>query len=548
MKNCAACFKTITQSGKCPHCGYDPEQRVNSMGLPVGTILFHGQYQVGRVLGKPGGFGITYLALDINLNTFVAIKEFFPRHIVGRDSDKISLYPYAQEDQHIFNLSLIEFVREARILAQLNHPNIVRVRSYFEENSTAYIVMDYLEGQTLAEYLSKIQRMHESEAIQLISPIFDSLAYLHQRNFVHRDVKPQNIFITDQGNPILLDFGASRQVIQNRSNSLTSIMTPGYAPMEQYNRKGLQGPWTDVYSCAATIYHMLIGEPPPEAPARIVGEQLVDLKSRVFALSNPMITMIERGLIIEPENRPQSMKDFTNLYYLLSRHDVSNTNSNVTAYDQINRQQLQKAERKPVKQTTVAAIALVAVLVIAFMSWKFAQSDSSAQTSQIVQTNKVNDSGVNLPSSQTQPGVPVTSSKDVPNTNIIKMPVSSSSTAQNAVVRQTVLDFYNYIGSKKYLAAWEYLSPQWKQAAPYNQWVAGYADTVSTQVDSAEVIGQVSDNAKQATVRVYLTAKSRQGSRILTEKFSGEITLVRQGVFWALDESSVKKTESRYAN
>ncbi len=543
MQLCLACFRPQGHPGKCAYCGYDPDQVVNSSGLPVGTILFHGQYKIGKILGKPGGFGIAYLALDINLNTLVAIKEYFPRQLVGRDTNRVSIYPHSQEDQETFNTSLVEFVREARTVALLNHPNIVRVRSFFEENSTAYIVMDYLEGQTLDEYLTKIQRIREPEAIQMLNPIFDALAYIHQRNFLHRDVKPQNIFITNQGTPMLLDFGASRQFLQNKSNSLTSIMTPGYAPMEQYNRKGHQGPWTDIYSCAATLYHMLIGEPPPEAPARISGEQLADLRNRSFALSNPMITMIQSGLMIEPEKRPQSIKDFTTIYHSTEDSQVVKTNPDKP--EQARPQPLQKQEQNSAKFPKYAVMVVVVILAVGFLGWMFARSDSGNKIVSIPQNQQMVNSAVNRPAAQTPIAAPIVPSGEVQNTNV-KVPITVSPTAQNAIVRQTVVDFYNYIANKKHRAAWEYLSSRWKQSVTYSQWVAGYDDTISTQLDFAEVIGNVSAKDTQALVRVQLTAKNREGNRVLIQSFSGEITLARSGVFWILDDSNLRKISSRY--
>ncbi|MFZ1576245.1 MAG: serine/threonine-protein kinase [Chromatiaceae bacterium] len=269
---CPGCFSDKGRNNLCHHCGYDEKAERGPLILPHRARL-HGQFVVGRVLGKPGGFGITYLGWDLNLQNRVAIKEFLPRDLAGRSGDRATVAVHAQDDDELFRFGLEQFLLEALTLAQLDHPNIVRVRHFFEANGTAYLVMDYYQGLSLAEYLDQRGgRLPEDQAKLLIVPTLDGLRAVHAKGFLHRDLKPQNLYLAhlESGGvrPILLDFGAARHAMGERSRSLSAIITPGYAPFEQYHRNGVQGPWTDIYSAAAVLYRMVTGETPPEATER----------------------------------------------------------------------------------------------------------------------------------------------------------------------------------------------------------------------------------------------------------------------------------------
>jgi serine/threonine protein kinase len=204
---CSGCFKTKGSEALCPHCGYDESAPRGSLVLPHHTLL-QGQYRIGRVLGKPGGFGITYLALDTRLETCVAIKEYLPRNLAGRETGKITISAHSIDDQELFRYGLEQFLYEARTLAKFNHANLVRIRHVFEENATAYLVMDYYEGMTLAESLYRKGKLPEQAALDILMPILDGLWEVHAKGLVHRDINPRNIYLTTQGRPILLDFGA----------------------------------------------------------------------------------------------------------------------------------------------------------------------------------------------------------------------------------------------------------------------------------------------------------------------------------------------------
>ncbi|EIC23193.1 protein kinase domain-containing protein [Thiorhodovibrio frisius] len=310
---CPGCFQSKGRATPCPHCGFDEAAPRPVQALPLRTLL-HDQFMVGRVLGKPGGFGITYLAWDQLLEATVAIKEYLPRELVVRAQDSRTLHPHSTDENDLFRYGLEQFLAEARTLAKLDHPNIVRVRQFFEANGTAYLVMDYYQGCSLAEHLETQpnSRMNESKALALMQPILDGLRTVHAKGFLHRDIKPQNIYLaeTDFGSvrPILLDFGTARQAIGERSRSLSVIISPGYAPFEQYHRKGQQAAATDIYSSAAVLYRMVTGVVPPEATERMAGDEL--LPATEFGVSPQASAVLALALAMKMDARPESVAAF----------------------------------------------------------------------------------------------------------------------------------------------------------------------------------------------------------------------------------------------
>ena len=310
---CPGCFADKGEAAVCPYCGYDESERRTPLLLPHRTVL-NGQFVVGRILGKPGGFGITYLGWDINLDTPVAIKEYLPRDYAGRDSDHATVVAHSREDASLFRFGLEQFLQEARTLARFDHPNVVRVRSFFEQHGTAYLVMDYLQGVNLAEYLAtQGGRLTEQQAEEIMLPILDALQEVHAKGFLHRDIKPQNIYVTSVGRPILLDFGAARQAMGERGRSLSVVVTQGFAPYEQYHRRGEQGPWTDIYAVAATYYYLLAGQAPPDAAERIAVDELAPLSALVPDISPNLSQAVMQALSLEPGTRPQDVFIFRDM-------------------------------------------------------------------------------------------------------------------------------------------------------------------------------------------------------------------------------------------
>lgn len=286
----------------------------NPLALDQETLL-NDQFRIGRVLGV-GGFGITYLAFDEVLEMVVAVKEYLPNDIAVRKSDSNTVQPYTSTgDNRDFEFGLKQFLEEARTLAKFeNHPNIVRVRTFFRENGTGYLVMNFYEGRTLAEYLeARNGFLMEQEALLMMEQVIEGLAAVHEQNVLHRDIDPSNVYLADNGTVVLLDFGAARTAVGERTQTMSVVLKRGYAPQEQYHSHGDQGAWTDVYACASTLYRTLTGYKPPEAAARILEDDLVAPKELVPSLSDDTNEAILQGLAVRPENRPQTMDAFAEL-------------------------------------------------------------------------------------------------------------------------------------------------------------------------------------------------------------------------------------------
>ncbi len=314
---CPGCFhpREWDASAVCPFCRYRPNADRSGALLPVGTQLK--RYVIGEKLGQ-GGFGITYRGFDLKLHIKVAIKEYYPSDLVGRSVGRNTVVLNSREHEELFSYGLKTFLKEARTLAQMKHPHLVRVLNYFEMNGTAYLVMDYLEGEDLATHLKRQPdgRLPWRLAINLILPVLDGLRKVHEAGFMHRDIKPGNLYRTDEG-LVLLDFGSARQVADSHTRSLL-IFTRGYAPYEQYLAGHLnrQGPWTDVYGMAATLYFMLTAQCPPSALDRKQNDllQQPDLlkPARHFVPDLPptLDAALDAALAVEPERRLQSVVEF----------------------------------------------------------------------------------------------------------------------------------------------------------------------------------------------------------------------------------------------
>ena len=261
------------------------------------------EYELVRVLGA-GGFGITYLGFDHNLDKAVAIKEYLPSDFARR-TDDYSVVPKDREFLGDFEWGLKRFVDEAQTLARFDHHHIVKVYRYFKAYGTAYIVMEYAEGETLSAYLERQGTLREAELKGILYPLLDGLAAVHEADILHRDITPRNIMLRDEdGSPVLLDFGAAREVIGERS---FSVWTPGYAPIEQYERRGHQGPWTDLYALGGVCYRALTGRVPVEATERVRRDSLVPIGELCGGVSAGLLSAVEWALAVYAEDRPQSV-------------------------------------------------------------------------------------------------------------------------------------------------------------------------------------------------------------------------------------------------
>lgn len=306
--------------------------------LKPGTVL-NQKYTINGVLGE-GGFGITYLAWDNNMQIRIAIKEFYPASLVARDTsseNQTQVYTITQSHSGEFHQGLERFVREASTLAQFfNLPGIVSVKDFFYENGTAYIVMEYIEGITLKEYLK--QRggvLSVEETLALMKPVIESLAVIHRHKLLHRDISPDNLMITGDHQVKLIDFGSARYFDSQSDKSMTVVLKHGYAPVEQYSSNGNQGTWTDIYSLCATMYRMLTGHIPDESINRIRSDTLPPIKSVQKKLPGNVAQAIDKGLSVMAENRQQTMEELYRELYMSRQEFRSAKRSRV--YQNINK-------------------------------------------------------------------------------------------------------------------------------------------------------------------------------------------------------------------
>jgi len=304
---CGNCFKEIENGRQvCDKCGYDNEKNrgLFPLALPAGSILY-GQYIIGKVLGQ-GGFGITYLAQDYQTKKLVAIKEFFPGAMATRTGTTVM--PFSGPQGENFTYGRQTFLEEAQTMAQFNgNPNIAGVQMYFEENGTAYFVMEYLDGCSFSEYIAEHGgKLSWADTARVMLPVLDVLGQVHEKGIIHRDVSPDNIYITKDGTVKLLDFGAARHSLGNVSQSLDVVVRHGFAPKEQYSRRGRQGSYTDVYAASATIYYALTGVKPDEALDRAEEDTMPPPSVLGAKISEIFENALMKGLAVEANDRYQT--------------------------------------------------------------------------------------------------------------------------------------------------------------------------------------------------------------------------------------------------
>ncbi len=285
-----------------PHPSHDAPS-----ALPVGTRL--GEFELLRLLGV-GGFGIVYLAFDHALEREVAVKEYMPASLAGR-TETMHVSLRSRSDAETFALGLKSFVNEARLLARFDHPSLLKVHRFWEANGTAYMAMPVMRGRTVKEVRQDMgQPPDEAWLRALLEPLLGAIDKLHSEGVYHRDIAPDNIQIEPDGHPVLLDFGAARRVINDKTQTLTAILKPAYAPIEQYAEVGSvkQGPWTDLYALGATLHYLLLGRPPAPATARAVHDDAVPLATLALPGCSPgFLRAIDWMLAPRPADRPQSV-------------------------------------------------------------------------------------------------------------------------------------------------------------------------------------------------------------------------------------------------
>jgi serine/threonine protein kinase len=280
--------------------------RRSGNALPDGTHL--AEFEIRATVGE-GGFGIVYMAWDGVLKRQVAIKEYVPWSLAGRVGSRV--VPSSESAVGTFELGLRSFINEAQLLARFDHPSLLKVYRFWEDNGTAYMVMPFYRGITLKRALSKLGAApEESWLTQQLGHLLDALEVMHEASCFHRDIAPDNILLLDEGIPLLLDFGAARRVVGDRSQTLTAFLKPGYAPVEQYAAMPdmTQGPWTDLYALASVVHYAITGHTPPESVARLVSDTAVPLaRAAAGRYGDAFLRAIDHALRVRPEQRPQSV-------------------------------------------------------------------------------------------------------------------------------------------------------------------------------------------------------------------------------------------------
>ncbi|MDH5326331.1 MAG: protein kinase [Gammaproteobacteria bacterium] len=280
--------------------------------LPQGHVLHW--YEIDSILGR-GGYGVTYLATDKNLHRQVAIKEYLPTDFACRENNH-TVHPMTDGHRELYTWGLERFLSEARTLARFNHRAIIKVLSVFEQNNTAYMVMEYEEGDDLSVVFDRDAKFTQAQILNMFLPILEGLSFVHESGFIHRDIKPSNIYIRNDGSTVLLDFGSARQTLESHTRALTTLVTAGYAPYEQYNQsEDEQGAWTDIYALGSTLYYFLTNNKPADALLRgssllRQGKDIYEPVSRMNleGYSPAFLRAVDHALMFHAEKRPHTVK------------------------------------------------------------------------------------------------------------------------------------------------------------------------------------------------------------------------------------------------
>lgn len=365
---CLRCMKEAT-SYPCPHCGYDPATAKGSdYGLRPGTIL-NGKYVVGTILGQ-GGFGITYVGWDLALDCKVAIKEYYPSGQVVRDSSAGSILHWLSTPQSeaARNMGKEMFLKEARKMTRVrNIPQVVHVHDLFQENDTAYIVMDYVEGKTLKAHLATSGPLRWEQAQAIFFPAIRSMAQVHEAGLVHRDLSPDNLMLTPEGSVQILDLGAAKDLNINSGASSMQVAKGGFSPLEQYSQRGGSGPWTDVYAMAATMYYSLTGVLPPNAVDRVDEDPIRWDLPQLAALPQNVLAALKEALAVTAKARTQSMGE---LLEQLSHSGTSKKQPKAAKYV--------KKEKRKKSPLLIAFLGMVLVLALAAL-WMVSPREQPAE-------------------------------------------------------------------------------------------------------------------------------------------------------------------------
>lgn len=313
---CLNCFGSLDSvTGVCKRCG-----RRAAIVQPIADIiaprtLLAGRYLISTPLGR-GGFGITYKAYDMLTCTCVAIKEFYPKGYAKRYPNSCVVDVGTPENAKMFNYWLTAFIQEAKVLTSIKHLNgIVSLLDFFLTNNTAYIVMEFLQGMTLHKFINgRGGRLHMTETLNIMRPVIEILLLLHQNGIIHKDISPENIQIVDNRIIKLIDLGAASIYTQNVQKPFF-VLKKGYSPIELYSQGGAQGPWTDIYELAATIYTCLVGTPPPEATERRINDKIVPPSQLGVKIQPVREKSLLKALSVYPKDRYDNIAAFQQMFY-----------------------------------------------------------------------------------------------------------------------------------------------------------------------------------------------------------------------------------------
>lgn len=363
---CYGCM-SIVEGELCQKCGWHIDQKNEPHQLPVG-IRLRDQYIIGKVLGQ-GGFGITYLGWDDSLDMPVAIKEFFPNMLVTRDTSIDNMVRCISEimrEQYEANLD--RFLREAKALAKLRDvPEVVGVHGFFRENNTAYIIMEYVKGTDLANYVAKKGgKLTADETFRILRPIMEALDKVHQLGLVHRDISPDNIILHPTGGAKLLDFGAVRSLEGGANKSTEAILKHGFAPIEQYQSRGELGPWSDEYALCASIYYCLSGRVPEEASVRTV--EGIDIDFEFPGLEKHQQEALSRGMKIRPSDRFSTVGDLISALFGVQASDASVLMDAMPESVKVRKAEKDHPKRRHRNKLWIM-ISSVAILTVALILW-----------------------------------------------------------------------------------------------------------------------------------------------------------------------------------
>ncbi len=304
---CESCFSENSED-PCAKCGFSASKyQPNPSALPVEHKLQE-RYLIGGVIGK-GGFGITYAAFDTKLERRVAIKEYFPNGLAVRTPGTTTVSAANTDSPEVFDKGAEKFYNEARLVARFSdNQNIVSIYDFFYENSTVYYVMEYLHGQSMKKYIAKHGTVSPEQAVYIAKEVANALVSSHSANVLHRDISPGNIMLCNNGKVKLIDFGSARQVVSEGSKSMSVILTPGFAPLEQYQKKGKQGPWTDIYALGATLYYLATGNELDDPISRMEDDEA--FSSNVHGINDELWAVIKKSTMLKPEDRYKDIFQF----------------------------------------------------------------------------------------------------------------------------------------------------------------------------------------------------------------------------------------------